>query len=304
MQARSVGLDVCALSLVSFVTSVSSAAVITTSYSPTVDLSGYTTYELTAAAGPGERIIGFDFVGDGSWGFFGPMNQVNPMGLGLATVFSDANWLFTADVSQDSQFKVMSSAGLVEGASEGPDHLQGAFEYTDLDDAAQSWTIVQIATPDLDAGGVQYSGTITIEKNGENRLQEVAGTLVRPFVMPIVDDLNLSMNYYGETVTGVVPLTNVDSLTFDDINNPVFTPYVPGTGLSFPHLPTLDNAGSFAWDTSGARGGYYQWAITGTNQYGSDRGTIAMYVTLPEPATMSLLGLAVVGMVASRVRGS
>jgi len=60
----------------------------------------------------------------------------------------------------------------------------------------------------------------------------------------------------------------------------------------------LDAAGNFSWDTKGALRGLYEWGITGSNTAGSDPGTISVRVTqVPEPATLSLFGLALVGIV-------
>src|SRR4051812_40050067 len=56
-----------------------------TTSNPTA-FAGYVTDTYTAVSDdPTDKIVGFDFVGDGtSKGFFGPMSQVNPFG--LATV--------------------------------------------------------------------------------------------------------------------------------------------------------------------------------------------------------------------------
>lgn len=114
---------------------------------------------------------------------------------------------------------------------------------------------------------------------------------------PTVGDLNLVTSTLNEVIAGQVSVANVNTLTFDNVNAPVFTPLIPGMTLSLPNLPTLDNAGNFSWNTAGAKRGTYAWAITGTGE-GTDGGTISVQVTqVPEPATLSMLGLALVGCV-------
>jgi hypothetical protein len=123
----------------------------------------------------------------------------------------------------------------------------------------------------------------------------IAGTVVDP---PIVGDLPLATTELHEIVAGVVPLTNVDTLVFDDVNNPGWAPLLPGKPLQFSHLPTLDDAGNFEWNTEGAFRGTYTWAITGSNTgTATDGGLITVTVTVPEPATFALVGLALVGLV-------
>lgn len=125
-------------------------------------------------------------------------------------------------------------------------------------------------------------------------------------VDPVVGDLNLVTTLLNEVVSGQVALTDVDGLAFDDINNPVFTPLIAGKTLELDKLPTLDDAGNFSWDTSGAKRGTYAWAITGTGAGGAtDAGLISVEVTqVPEPATFALVGMALVGFVGAARRRS
>ncbi len=104
--------------------------IFTTSRVPTPGLPGYGTYTVTVGTTIGEPIQGFDFASQAEFGFFGPMNQVNPGG--LATIFEDNNAFFPstgADVFQDSQFKFVSSdVTLPHGfASESATQLRAVF---------------------------------------------------------------------------------------------------------------------------------------------------------------------------------
>src|SRR4051812_29099054 len=68
------------------------AITITRTGEPTTALPGYVTDTLTATTAPGEKIVGFDFVGGpgvGAYRFFGQMHQVDV--LGQSGVFNDYN---------------------------------------------------------------------------------------------------------------------------------------------------------------------------------------------------------------------
>jgi len=66
---------------------------------------------------------------------------------------------------------------------------------------------------------------------------------------------------------------------------------------------TLTPAGVFSWDPAGSRRGpkgngvQYSWTATATNSAGADTGVAITLSLIPEPATVSLLGLAIVGFV-------
>lgn len=106
-----------------------SAVVITFQSVPTVGLPGYSTFAFTAHSDLGQ-IQGFDFASQPDFGFFGPMNQVNP--LGKPTIFQDHNPDMAsvgADVSQDSQFKFNTSTLTIPAgfASESGSQLRALF---------------------------------------------------------------------------------------------------------------------------------------------------------------------------------
>jgi len=147
---------------------------------PTTGIAGMNTYTVTASADAGEKIIGFDFVGNGTnFGVFGSaLNQVNPFG--QATVYADSNGLFVpagADVTQDTQFKVLSSTGIAIQSSESAAALKSAFNTNTVATASNVLAFVQIATSTPST--VHLLGTLTVQDaQGVNRLEAVDYTFV------------------------------------------------------------------------------------------------------------------------------
>jgi len=149
---------------------------------PTTAKAGFVTDTLTATAGVGEKIIGFDFVGAGSGGFNGAMNQVNPFG--LATIFADNNAVIPAagaTPDADSQFPLLSSTGISVNTSEGANSLKGAFNY-DAAHTATATNVLAFAQICRAIGAaIPYIGTLTVQNaQGVNRLENVQGTLGVP----------------------------------------------------------------------------------------------------------------------------
>lgn len=74
---------------------------------------------------------------------------------------------------------------------------------------------------------------------------------------------------------------------------------------------TLAPDGSFSWDPAGSAAGHkgsgnvvYSWSATATNGAGADSGLAITLTLIPEPATLSLIGLAMIGFVGfARRRG-
>lgn len=150
--------------------SVSQAQVyITYDASPTVGLAGYTTWTLKASTYDGRKIVGFDFASQPyyGFGFFGPMNQVNPAG--VPTIFQDANiffWYVGADVSQDSQFLFNTSAVVVPAgfASESSRELRAVI-YSETSLGTTNVPFVQVVIPDDSV--VSFHGTVTVSQRGD-----------------------------------------------------------------------------------------------------------------------------------------
>jgi hypothetical protein len=78
----------------------------------------------------------------------------------------------------------------------------------------------------------------------------------------------------------------------------------PLLGNPIPNIaPMLSATGQFNWNTAGSPYGVYAWEVTASNAAGSDTGRLAVALLLePEPATITLAGMAIIALGALRRR--
>jgi hypothetical protein len=90
-------------------------------------------------------------------------------------------------------------------------------------------------------------------------------------------------------------------VTWSGLQNFSYTPMfgAPLDALGINNQPTWDPAmQKFTWNTAGSSRGRYTWDVTASNEVGMDTGKITVDVTqIPEPASLSLIGLAMIGLV-------
>ncbi len=292
------------------------AAVFVSSESmPTPGLPGFSTHTLTLVSDvPGEVIQGIDFGGHRNnnnpaigFGFFGPMNQVNPVG--LPTIFLDNNTVFQSfghDPKQDSQFLVRSSDVVVPAgfAEEGPNILQVIWAWSNP--VGQSVPVAQIVTQD---GGpaITYRGIIVV-RNGNNLTELPVGDL---------DALPPRMDVRGNgifiTPEGNMPsiLNNTDFGTVmqGSLQQRIFTISNPGESVlrlespslsgpfsivgDFPETIPVDATASFTLGLDTSSLGRFQGQISiPTNSVYSEFYRFALAANvIPEPASVVLAGL-------------
>lgn len=278
---------------------------------PTQGLAGFKTVTVTATSDvPGETITGFDFIGDPAVtdpqtarGFFGAMNQVQLFGGALSTVFTDNNAVMDAQPglnhSQDSQFlhatngltPVNSPSGF---NSEGPTHLRALFGRDT--GFGQSTPLVQLVIPDAATGTINYRGVIGVSRGGSIvDLPEITGAIttdVAGNLPPVAAATDL-----GDVANAII--NHLFTATDDGGTSGLSWGNLQVTAGSPAFAPILGANGQFTWATqNSARPAIYTFEATVTDAGGlTDVGTLTLNLIVPEPASMTLFGLAMIGLV-------
>jgi hypothetical protein len=109
---------------------------------------------------------------------------------------------------------------------------------------------------------------------------------------PVISDKYLGAVNRGMLLNETITVSGDEPIDLSDFTFHSFVPLIPGQ--SGPLLPaTFDPVVRlFSWDTTGSPGGEYEWRVTATNQFGSDQGSISVFLNVPEPGAISLVGMA------------
>ena len=109
-------------------------------------------------------------------------------------------------------------------------------------------------------------------------------------VAPVAVDASLGERIRGAIISHMFTTSaGDDPITWSDLQ-------VSGPGAP-ANAPTLTADGSFSWNSHNSPFGSYTFSATATNTTGSDTGMLTVDIVIPEPATLTLVGLAMVGFV-------
>jgi len=152
----------------------------------------------------------------------------------------------------------------------------------DWDGAAPNVRFGANAAPDVPggvAGGSDGAGSIAV----------AGGTLPVPVITPVaLGEINQVTNVMADLIASNGPIT--------------WSGLTPTPGSGTPAMAaTLTPQGAFSWNPAGSargpkgNGRPYSWNATAMNSAGQATGVAITLSLIPEPATVSLLGLAMVG---------
>jgi hypothetical protein len=108
---------------------------------------------------------------------------------------------------------------------------------------------------------------------------------------PVVTDAALGNRIQGAQISHTFATSAGDApITWGSLT--------PVAGNPTPNIiPTLSAAGVFTWNSQASPYGSYAWDVTATNAGGNDVGRISVTLIVPEPATIGLVGLMLIGLV-------
>ena len=125
-----------------------------------------------------------------------------------------------------------------------------------------------------------------------------------PPLPPVVTNLLLDRRFFclNCTVSGQVTATNNPTSWAPALNSLVLQSYTPNYGASGGLGPIAATSWDpatqqFSWNTTGAKGGDYVWGVSATNAGGTGNGTITVHIFTPEPSSLLLAALAVLGVI-------
>jgi hypothetical protein len=232
------------------------------------------------------------------------MNQISLPG-GLSTVFQDGNALMPvlvpgAQVAQDSQLSVLTANVVVPPglAEESGTLLQGAWAWSTPQ--ALSLPFAQIVIPDSNTAGVTFRGAITALVGTVQTDFPVEGTVGGGGggLAPVITPVGLGEVEQATTITANLNASNGPN-TWSNLTPTAGSPSIAAT---------LTPQGAFSWNPAGSRRGpkgngvAYSWTATATNSAGADTRVALTLSLIPEPATLSMLALAFVGVLGFRKR--